>query len=184
MLLNIFAGTLNTTTTVKPNHHTLPIILGAIGGVLAFLILSGLILCYVNHRRGPKQPPLDYASGKLHYSLIGYFVEESTLLASDFPTCRILILSLLVSLCRSWGLMLYNNFLEPFPCLWRAVAENSSQRDIHSLKLTKSVELPPYRSLSCMHAPGQVACLFPCVIRFLLHFSFWSLPVDCCDMNM
>ena len=184
MLLDIIAGTLNTTTTVKPNHHTLPIILGAIGGVLAFLILSGLILCYVNHRRGPKQPPLDYSSGKLHYSLTGYFVEEITLLASVFPTCRVLVLSLLVSLCRSQGLMLYNNLLEPLPSLWRAVAESSSQRYIHCLELMMSVELPSYRLLSCMHAPGQMACLFPCVIWFLLHFSFWLLPVDCFDMSM
>lgn len=100
MLLNIFAGTLNATATMNPDHHTLPIILGAIGGVLAFVILSGLILCYVNHRRGPKQPPLDYASGKLHY-LTRVFCREITLSASVFPGCRNLVLYLLVSLCES-----------------------------------------------------------------------------------
>lgn len=147
---------------MKPNHHTLPIILGAIGGVLAFLILSGLILCYVNHKRGPKQPPLDYASGKLLHLLIGYFVEGITLWASVFPTCWILVLSLLVSLCRSRGLMLYNNLLEPIPCLWRAVAENSSQRYLHCLELMKSAGL-------------HIDCCRGCVllVKWLTYFRVW-----------
>ena len=53
--------------TKQPNHHTVPIIAGVVGGFVAMVTILSLFVCFMKHRRRPIPPSLERTSERHAY---------------------------------------------------------------------------------------------------------------------